>query len=223
VTIRVNTTALPSTTAVSPSEPKPVPVGRFDAGLYIAKGFDPELTFEVPAGTFANSEPVMKDSFFVASVDPLQEAALGIVRVEEVFTDFLVADPIQLNHVGKVAPPPADLVAWFRRNPYLTVGPEQTLTVGGKPARRILVTAKTLPAGQGGCRVLPKRCVTLFHSKLVPAAYLGIMEGETEEVTVVDMPSGGPLMFSLGPNPDSPDVQKFAEAARDLIATVKLP
>jgi hypothetical protein len=221
VTIRINTTS-PTTTAAS-NQPKAIPSGRLGAGTYVAKGFDPELTFEVPAETFATTEPVTSESFFLQAVDPLHQVGFNVVRVGEVFTDFLVQDPIQLNHVGKVSPPPADLIAWLRQNPYLNVGPEQSVTIGGKAARRVLVTTKPLPQGQGGCRSAPKRCVTLIHSKLEKALYYGILEGESEEVTIIDMPGGPPLMFSIGPVSDAPKDQKFLQDVHSLLGTVKFP
>ena len=121
------------------AEARPLPESTQDLrpGEYRTEMFKPALSFAVGKG-WALECPEGPD--FVCLLPPQEHTRLRFVNVDEVY------EPSGLIDVsGKTTPPPADLVGWFERHPYLQTDRLQPVTVGGIEGEQIDVVVRELP------------------------------------------------------------------------------
>lgn len=209
----------PATTTRDPAAPQPLPTaGVVEAGLYSVSDFKPAIVFET-ANRF-NATAAGETDVFSLSRGEASDVSFGVFRVESVFSDPFVPDPVARNWLGKTSPVPTDLVAWYRTHPFVDVSAEQMTTIAGRPASRLDVTTKPLPPEKAreACRLAVRRCITLF--KLAGRqSFVGLLEQSVNRHWIVDV-DGKWVVFAAYVNHPS-RLDPFTAEVEALLATVR--
>ena len=140
------------------AEPLPEEKRQLRQGVYRSEEFRPPVSFAVGEGW--------------KTLPPETSDALVLGRGEE--TGFAFIRPQQLYEVSKSGLPtvvkaPDDMVAWFRRNPYLRASEPEAVTVGGIDGVRLDMTVENLPEGYAGPCVRGRvgDCLDVFKSSVL--------------------------------------------------------
>jgi hypothetical protein len=123
------------------TEARPLPESAQDLrpGEYRTEAFEPALSFTVGKG-WALECPEGPD--FVCLLPPGEQTRLRFVNVDKVYEPSGLMDMS-----GKTTPPPADLVGFFERHPYLETDKPKQVRVGGIEGEQLDVAVGELPKG----------------------------------------------------------------------------
>lgn len=158
------------------TEARPLPESAQDLspGEYRTEAFEPALSFTVGKG-WALECPEGPD--FVCLLPQGKQTRLRLVNVDEVYEPSGLMDMS-----GKTTPPPADLVGFFERHPYLETDKPQQVSVGGIEGRQLDVAVGELPKGypEGLC---VSDCVQL--SVFSDGDDWAIEEGNKDRLTIL--------------------------------------
>lgn len=168
--------------------------GRYSTG----ERFEPSFSFELGEGWRAlpASGPYsLKLGYVTPGTDVAEGKALRFLNVRKVYEPRERESEVSFDS----KPAPEDLVAWFRRHPYLSTDEPEPLDIGGADGKRFEAEVN-VPEGYrdehgGGCAV---PCVPLFRQGGDSVthiteqgkdrfAVLGDVQGETV-VTIVSAP-----------------------------------
>ncbi len=121
------------------TEARPLPESAQDLrpGEYHTEAFEPALSFTVGKG-WALECPEGPD--FVCLLPPGGQTRLRFVNVDEVYEPSGLVDMS-----GRTTPPPADLVGFLERHPYLETDKPQQISVGGIGGEQLDVAVADLP------------------------------------------------------------------------------
>ena len=165
----------------------------------------PAVSFEVPVAGWKTYPP---PPFTVADLVDIgknirvesneADVTVSVLRVTDVWTKYLVPDPVQPLEAQYVVPAPDDLLGWFRSNPYLRLSEPSATMVAGLPATTFTAEVPPLPPeADGTCN--GARCTILFSLEST-AGYTAQVEGETSRYWLID---GGPERFVVVMGVDS--------------------
>ena len=147
--------AAPSTSGIPLTNPGPLGASlgtdAGKAGTYHTAQFRPTLEFTVPAGWSVG--PIVNTSMGA------DETAVGIPLTDGsgaiIVTTPTSVDPPAPGDPG--SPVPADLMAWLKADPDLTLGPVTDVTIAGLPAKQVegsLSTTARVDTADGGAHRL---------------------------------------------------------------------
>jgi hypothetical protein len=150
--------------------PRPFVAGPLAAATWRTTGFVVPASFSTTAFAWIGVHPE-PDSIAIQLAAP-REGGLDLDAPTQMFN----ADGRSLVPVGT----PAKVLATFRKNPHLRVGPVRHLMVGGRPALQFDLRAHTAPRNPDICG--PFRCVLLYPTQESTEA---VSAGDVSRTTLV--------------------------------------
>jgi hypothetical protein len=167
---------------------RPLPESGQDLspGEYRTEVFEPALSFTVGKGWTLEC-PEGPD--FVCLFPPGGQTRLRFVNVDEVY------EPSELVDMsGKTTPPPADLVGWLERHPYLKTDKPEPVKVGGIEGQQLDVAVADLPKGypEGLC---VSDCVQL--SVFTDGDDWAVEEGNKNRLTILEDVKGETVVIDF--------------------------
>lgn len=221
-----------STTSIATRTPgaQPMPaLSELQLGVrYEPADVIPAISFEVPAsGWTSYPMPPFKITDLIdlgKNVRPENDEAdvsVSVLRVTDVWTKFLVPDPVQPLEAQYVVSAPQDLVGWFRNHPYLRLSEPAATTVAGLPATTFTAEVPPLPAeAEGTCH--GARCTVLFSLEST-AGYTAQAEGETSRYWVVDAGSERFVcVLTIGSGVDPAQRDALLKEGEALVASIQI-
>jgi hypothetical protein len=195
------------TSAAGSAAAKPLPtLGVVPAGEYRTGKFEPALELSLDDG-WAVAGPELADVVGLAHADT--GSLLAFVTPSRVF------DPADGTGTARV-PAPKDLTSFLREHPRLTVGSAEPVTVAGASGVSFDIAVRPGKAQKVvGC---PGECVSLIGFS--DGGAFGLLRGERDRVTVLDVGGRDLLVFSGGP---AGGYAKFNRDAERVLDEVVIP
>lgn len=213
----------PPSTSTTGVDALPPGGGDLTSGRHTTSVFTPTVSFDVGKGWQLDGPETEAGFQLSRGSDPVAvygDNAFAISRVERVLDDPLITDrELTLEAKEHFKPAPADLVAFLRADPWLTVSEPRAVEVGGVSGVTFDVTTKDLPDEPRTCPDAPFRCVRLFPltaAGVVPFNVVITREMTTTRMTLLKV-QGEQVLITVDADPDPTKFENYAaEVARIL-------